>query len=357
METQNVEVINISLERTIETKLVQNNVTKQVIAALKEKYGSLRLRAVDDKESYLEIKSAARDCAKIRTLTVKICKEGREEALKTQKLWIAKEKEVVGEIAQVEDALDAEVSKFDVEVERIAIEERNRQEEAYINRQAALTKMGATYVAGSFVLGSASFEANLIKGASQGIWEDAIIPKFIAEYEIIESEKLSEQRKVEEHNAELKKQQEELQRQHIELRQREQELMRQKEEADRVIKEKMDAEQYEREKIAMEEEYKIRKVEYDRIAEENRLADIQSAISLAIKEEKERYSKELLDKAAKIKQEEENKIAELESAGDKKKWQEFINSVNEVKIFEMRSSQYRKKMQIAKEKIHEILAL
>jgi len=51
------------------------------------------------------------------------------------------------------------------------------------------------------------------------------------------------------------------------------------------------------------------------------------------------------------------KQMELEAANDKTKWEDFINQVKEINTFEMRSGQYRKKMQIAKEKLDEILAL
>src|SRR3954470_24997492 len=171
------DAIEVTLEKTIETKLVQSNVTEQVLAALKEKYGGLKLKSVDDKESYLELKAAAKECAKVRTLAVKVCTEGRERAVKEQKLWIAEQKRVVGEVATVEDPLDAEIKKFYDNVERLKQEELQRQEEAYINRQAILTKMGATYVGGSFVLGEASFEGNLVKGSSDDVWEEAIVPK------------------------------------------------------------------------------------------------------------------------------------------------------------------------------------
>ena len=39
--TQNAEVIELSLEKVIETKLVQSNVTDAVLNALKEKYGCI----------------------------------------------------------------------------------------------------------------------------------------------------------------------------------------------------------------------------------------------------------------------------------------------------------------------------
>ena len=380
------EVTVVSLDSVIETKLVQNNVTEMVLSSLKEKYGNLKLKALDDKESYLELKAAAKDCAKVRTLAVKICKEGREEAVKTQKLWIAKEKEVVGKVAEVEDALDAEIDKYDKEVERLANEEKERQESAYINRQAQLTKMGATYVDGCFVLGDASFEAILIKESSQDVWEESVIPKFQAEYEKIESVRIAEEKKKQEAEAELKRQQDELARQQAELRRQQEEMQRQKEEAERIEREKKHQEQLAEQKrvsdlqakrlelllpfnrfgadVSMatlwtlsedefneileskKKEFEQNQLEQQRLAEEKRLADIELAKQEAIRKEKQR-----------IAEEEQKKQAELEAANDKTKWEDFIKQVEGVTVFEMRSGQYRKKMAAAADKLKEILAL
>ena len=399
--TQNAEVIELSLEKTIETKLVQSNVTEQVLAALKEKYAGMKLVAIDDKESYLEIKTAARECAKVRTLTVKLCKEGRERAVKEQKLWIAKEKEIVGQVAEVEDALDAEIKAFDDNVARIEQEEKNRQEEAYINRQAALTKMGAVYADGSFTLGEASFEANLIKGSSEDVWNDAVLPKFQEEYQKAEAVKIAEQKKKDEEAAELKRKQEALEKEQKEFEEKQAAFKKQQDELAKAEREKADAYAkalynsrvsvlqglglqwnfnkgvFEGYGITFENDFIIssedvvfngnvenavpliqkRKAEIEREAEEKRLADIEAAKQKAIKDEQDRVAEQARLDEIKKKQEEEKRIADLDAANDKTKWEDFINRVKEVTTFEMRSGQYRKKMQIAKEKLEEILSL
>jgi fused signal recognition particle receptor len=351
--TQNAEVIELSLEKTIETKLVQANVTQQVLAALKQKYAGMKLAAIDDKESYLEIKAAAKECAKVRTLTVKLCKEGRERAVKEQKLWIAKEKEVVGEIAEVEDALDAEIKRFDDEVARIEQEEKNRQEEAYINRQAALTKMGATYVDGSFTLGEASFEANLIKGSSESVWNEAVLPKFQEEYEKIEAVRIAAEQKKAEQEAVMRAEQEKLRAEQEKFRLEQEEFARKQAEANRIEQEKLAAEQREKERIEREAEFERMKIAAAEAAEAKRLADVEKAKQDAILAEKKRQA----DAEEAKRQEEIRKQMELEAANDKTKWEDFINQVKEINTFDMRSGQYRKKMQIAKEKLDEILSL
>mgnify|MGYP000443961267 CR=1 FL=1 len=351
--TQNAEVIELSLVKTIETKLVQANVTEQVLKALKEKYAGMKLAAIDDKESYLEIKAAAKDCAKVRTLTVKICKEGREEAVKAQKQWIAKEKEIVGQVAEVEDALDAEIEKFDANVARLEQEEKNRQEEAYINRQAILTKMGAVYEGGCFNLGEASFEANLIKGCSETIWEGDVIPKFQAEYNKIESARIETERLKAEHEAAMKAEQEKLRAEQEAFKLQQEEFARKQAEAARIEQDKINAELAEKQRLEREAEFERMKIAAAEAAEAKRIADVEKAKQDAILAEQKRQAD--LEEAKR--QEEIKKQMELEAANDKTKWEDFINQVKEINTFEMRSGQYRKKMQVAKEKIEEILSL
>ena len=347
------EVQELSLEKVIYSKLVQNNVTEQVLAALKEKYGGLKLAAIDDKESYLEIKDAAKACAKVRTLAVKICKEGREDAVKTQKLWIAKEKEVVGQVAEVEDALDAEIKRFDDEVKRKEIEEKNRQEEAYINRQATLTKMGATYADGSFVLGEASFESVLVKESSQDVWDEAIVPKFQAEYEKIEAIRVAEEKEKAEKEAEMRAEQEKLRLEQEAFRLQQEEFNRQQAEVARVEIEKAQAELAEKQRLEREAEFEKMKLQAAEAAEAKRLADIEDAI----KKEKERQEIEALRAEEQRKVEEAKKAEQLAQSSDRVKWEDFITKVSLIETLDMRSGQYRKKMQIAKEKLEEILSL
>lgn len=383
---ETMEVQELSLEKVIETRLIQNNVTEKVLSELKEKYGGMKLKSVDDKESYLELKAAAKDCAKIRNLTTKVCKLGREDAVKIQKMWVAEEKRVISRISEVETPLNDEISIYDAEIQRKENEEKERLEAIYINRQAELTKMGATYSEGSFVLGEASFEANLIKASSDEVWNEAILPNFKEEYEKIEAIRIEEQKKKDAAEAEIKRQQAELLRQQEELRIAQAEMLRQKEESERIEREKAHKEQLEKERIRHEiqikrfnkifpynptgadvdmntlwslsdeefenklEEKRLQfekdKKDKEAAAEAKRLQDIEDAKALAIKQEQERVAAE-----------EARKQAELEAAKDKDKWEAFIIAVGKIEIFDMRSGQYRRKMQIAKEKIEEILSL
>lgn len=72
------------------------------------------------------------------------------------------------------------------------------------------------------------------------------------------------------------------------------------------------------------------------------------------KAQKEKWEREQEENR---KQEELNKQLELEKAKDKEKWEDIIRRVNEIEVYEMRSSQYRKKAMILREKLEEIKAL
>ena len=97
METQN----NLTEASPIETALAEQNVTAQVIAKLKSDYSGLTINGIDDKEGFEAVEKGRKECKAIRILAEKICKSGREDAVRTQKEWIAKEKEVVGQIEAI----------------------------------------------------------------------------------------------------------------------------------------------------------------------------------------------------------------------------------------------------------------
>lgn len=348
-----MEIQELSLEKVIDSKLVQNNVTQAVLAALKEKYGGMKLKSLDDKEGYIEIKSAAKDCAKVRTLTTKLCTEGRARAVKEQKLWISKEKEIIAEVAIVEDVLDAEIKKFDDEVDRKIAEEKNRKEDAYINRQATLAKMGATYQNGSFVLGEASFESELIKGSSDDVWEEAIVPKFQLEFEKIESERIAEETKKKEHEAAIKAEQEKLCKEQEDFRLKQEQFKKEQDEAAKIEREKMQAELVEKQRIDREAEFEKMKIQAEQAAETKRIADIEAAI----KKEQERQAEQARQAEIKRQQEELKKAEELAQSSDKVKYSDLIQKLKGIDIPEMRSGQYRRKVSIIREKIEEILSL
>jgi hypothetical protein len=396
------EAIVISpLDETMEKELVKANVTDAVIARLKEKYGSLRLRSVDDKETYLEIKDAKKDCAKLRNLTVKVCKEGREQAVAIQKKWVSKEKEVVGKIEEVESPLDDEITRFDAEVKRKELEEKQRQETQYMQRTQALTKIGALYSDNSFTLGEFSLEANLVKESSQEIWDDEILPKFNEQYFILEAERIEQEKIKAEKEAELKRQQEELLQKQREFEAQQAEFKRQQEEATRAEMERMQEESRKKQEennlklkerlslltgwgyngftvsnhgkifgskedllLMTDEDFKalVKQNEFY-IIEEAKVREEEAAVQLKIaeenaaKRERERIEMERAQAEEKRKIEEQKRAEELAKAGDKAIWADFIAKLATVQVPALKSRQYKHMAAQANEKIGQINAL
>lgn len=108
-------------ENTITEELAKQNVTEAVIAKLKTDYLPLKIDGIDDKEGYKKVHGARIVCRDYRVLAEKICKAGREDAVKEQKAWIAKEKEVVAQISEVEQYLKKQEDTIDAENEAIKI--------------------------------------------------------------------------------------------------------------------------------------------------------------------------------------------------------------------------------------------
>ncbi len=111
----------------IETALAAQNVTAQVIQSLKDKYMVLKISGIDDTTGFKMVDLARKECKSIRVLAKKICETGREKAIKEQKDWIAKEKEVTGQIAEIEDYLEAQTNAIKEQKEKLLFEYAQKQ--------------------------------------------------------------------------------------------------------------------------------------------------------------------------------------------------------------------------------------
>ena len=409
--TPDVEVLD--LDEQISTALVKHNITDAVISELKARYGGLKLKDVNDKQGYLEIKDARKEVRKWGVLTEKITKKGREDAIAIQKKWLAKEKEILGKIAEVQDLLDAEIKKYDDEQERIEQERQRKIEEAFAARQASLFRMGATFSNGSYNLGEISYESNLIKESDESMWNDVILPKYTKVYERVEAERVEQERQRKEQEEKLRKQQEELAEQQRLFKEQQEafqkqqaELQRQKDEAERQQREALlRQEMEEKEKrnqlirkrcnqlqalgMTFNDQYdayvfedvnvdnkteicllddaqwsalisKITPVIEQRKqdAEQKRLAEIEEqkriAAEAAAKAERERIEQEKKDAEIKKQQELQRQQEELARANDKTKWESVLQQINAITFPEFKSGIYKGKMAILREKIEEI---
>lgn len=217
------------IEEKMTQELVKANVTEAVISTLRERYLPLKIASLEDKETYLLVKEGRKECKSLRVMAKKICTSGREEATAIQKAWIAKEKEVTGKIAEVEDYLEAQEKEYEAGIAAEKEARKRKQEEQLILRQQKLTAMGALYSDGNFTLGDVSFEFSSIKESEEDIWNETIYPRFHEEYLKIQAEELLKEQQRKEAEAELKRQQEEMERKRKELEEKEAELKREEE--------------------------------------------------------------------------------------------------------------------------------
>lgn len=136
----------------ITTALTKANVTEQILTELKT-YKGLVINGIDDKKGYEEVYKARQRCKNTRVIAVKICKKGREEAIAEQRRWIDKEKEVTGQIEEVEAYLQDQENKVDQEKERLKQEAIQKEKQRIQGRVYAMLDLGMSYNGSAYALG------------------------------------------------------------------------------------------------------------------------------------------------------------------------------------------------------------
>jgi hypothetical protein len=347
----------------IEQALERENITKQIIAKLKSDYSGLTINGIDDVDGFNKVEDARKHCKVVRVTAVKICESGREKAIQEQKDWIAKQKEVVGEVEEIENTLKAKAQFIKEEKERILFEAAQR--EKLPARKEKFLTIGITLEDAELLkLDDFNFTALFNEFYVKHLEEIAAKAKDDADKAAkVEAERLEAERKLSEEKAEkeraeaqrlaeekakaqqiendrLKKEKEEIERKAKEAKDKaDAELAKQKAEADRVAAEiKLKADK------ALAEEKRLAKEESDRQAE----------IIRKQQEENARLAKEAKDKAdaelaaqqkAKAEQEEKERerLAEEKRAAiapDKDKLKNYVSTFVTVKVeFELTSEE------------------
>ena len=227
-----VEVIKeVPLETIIDQALTKVNVTKKVLTAMKNKYlvaaegdnmvlkDELILRNDTDKERYLIVKEERKGVRKIGIITEDLCKKGRQHAIDEQKAWLAKEKEILGEVDIVQLQMDAQIKRYEDEVERLRVLEEQRKDDQLSTRQTELIKMGAVIANGCMNINDLAIEISNIREADDDIYNDTILPLFKMQYEKNEQARVAKEKSENEAAELFKKQQEELQEQQKKMQQ------------------------------------------------------------------------------------------------------------------------------------------
>ena len=394
--------IEQAVEKSFVTELEKLEITKKFLEEQRDNCLTLKLNG-QDKEAYTIIRETRLNMKTRRVAIEKICKKGREDATRTQKAWIAVEKDWKKIVSEGEDYLSKLEEEYETEAERIKQEAKRKMEEAFILRQSELTKMGAQYQEGFFVLNDVSYEAVLVKECDEDLWEGTIKKAFHAQFLTNESNRLLEERRKMEEAQAIQRQKEEQERRERELQEREAAIKKAEEE--RLQKEQEEQRRKEAEEKAKNnamiksrsnelaalgmnyngsdylfEDVNVNWTEITTSSDEEWkalvskitpiIADKKEAIEVkrkqeieeqkriaaeeAVRKERERIEQEQRDTEIKRQQEEARKAEELAQATDKEKWADFISQINKLSVPEMRSGQYRKKIAIAKEKLEEI---
>lgn len=229
VEVLTPEVIE-EINQKIETSLVKENITDKIIAKLKEDYLPLKIKDQDDKEGFLAVQSARKHCKSIRVIAKKICEHGRAEANAISQAWIDKQKDVVAQILEVEDALQALEDGHLAEKERLKAEKAAKIEKQGAERMSDLIRFGASLQGLNWVLGDVSYENQLIKETDPEIYA-GIRAEYESQFNVNEAAKLKEQEMVKEEAAELQRQQNALKEQQAELQRQQEALKAQQEKA------------------------------------------------------------------------------------------------------------------------------
>ncbi len=409
-DTEFAEVEVLPLEKVIDNALVRENITEKVINELKERYGNMQLRSLTDKETYLDIVEAKKVVRKVGIAAEKLCKAGREEAIKTQKAWLKKQDEVLTKIAAVQDPLDAEIKKFDDEQERIAQEQKALAEQRFQTRQQSIIRLGAQWQSDSFVLAEISYEVSVLREVDDEMWNEVIFPKYKRVYDRVEAERAAEETKRREEAEKLAAQQAELLKQQEEFKQQQEAFQKQQAEMQKMkdeIELKKNQEEATRKRnkerertnqlLALGMTYDLQRVSYkfedvvvaalnteednctdaywDEVISEitpkiqERKAAIEAkkkadeetaqlkAIEDAKKREIERIAAEQKQKEYEAQQEALRKAEEAAKASDSEKWAEVIKQLGVFPLPDMKSTIYKRKVMALAQKIEEIKAL
>ena len=290
MENTQLETIS-----PIETALAKENITNQVIEKLKADYSGLKINGIDDKAGFKAVEDARKHCKQLRVLAVNICKSGREDALKTQKDWISKEKEIVAAIEVTENYLSAQSEAIKEEEKRILFEAAQKAKLPL--RKERLMTIGVEVPDEKLLtINDADFDALFNDLHSKVLEEKAAALK--AEEKRIADEQEAERKRIE---AEAKAEQEKIKAAEIEKQRIENERLKIENEA----KEKALAEERAKAKAIQDEQDAI-------IAANKKKADEEAAKQKAIADLKIKQEREAKEKAeAELKAAKEAKTKEL----------------------------------------------
>lgn len=116
---------------TIKNALVKVGISDEVLIGIRQKAKTLlsTWTGTGTKEQYDAVKRFRLDIRPLRVAIEKAAKEGREEAIKVQRLWLDAQKVATTPLTEVEDQMAAKESIYEAEVQRVADEKARVERE------------------------------------------------------------------------------------------------------------------------------------------------------------------------------------------------------------------------------------
>lgn len=140
-------------EETAQQEIKKFNLADSAIAALKEKYGGLKISGPEDKEGYKIAREAWGEVRTIRTGLTKKGKELRDGYNLISKKIIKEEDRLVELITPLEDELYKTWKAIDEEKERAENERKAAEEKGFMDRLETLQKFGLVLDGGFYSIG------------------------------------------------------------------------------------------------------------------------------------------------------------------------------------------------------------
>lgn len=388
----------MNLELIINDKLEKANITDLVINGLKEKYSGLKINGQDDREGYKSVVNARKECKAWRVAAKKICEEGRDEAVKTQKAWVAKEKEVTGKILEIETLLQKEEDAYEAEKERIKAEKKRVEDNRLTTRTVQLTGMGASLVDGLFVLGEVKYQVNDIREFDDEKYTNEILPQYKNIFQAAEEARVKAENERRVAEARLRLEREEFEKKQAEFELQQKKIQEEQKRKEREEEEKRDAimqQRYQKlQSIGLNYDFKYDAFVYEGVNVDNKteislwdeatfnskVVELQNEIKKIKqqKEEADRIKLEAMRKFAEEKaaEEERKRIAEqqleeeririwdemirkeeAEKAKDSEKWKVFKDRIVSIELPTVTGKLYSAKLKKAVELLNQVANL
>lgn len=388
----------MNLELIINDKLEKANITDLVINGLKEKYSGLKINGQDDREGYKSVVNARKECKAWRVAAKKICEEGRDEAVKTQKAWVAKEKEVTGKILEIETLLQKEEDAYEAEKERIKAEKKAVEDNRLTTRTVQLTGMGASLVDGFFVLGEVKYQVNDIREFDDEKYTNEILPQYKNIFQVVEEARVKAENERKEAEARLKIEREEFERKQAEFTLQQKKAQEEQQRKEREEEQKRDAimqQRYQKlQSIGLNYDFKYDAFVYEGVNIDNKteislwdeatfnskVVELQNEIKKikqqkeesdrikleamrkiaeerAAEQERERIAEERFEEEKRKIQEEATRKEEAEKAKDSEKWKVFKDRIVSIELPTVTGKLYSAKLKKAVELLNQVANL